>query len=575
MAVPAHGPALPAALVGARAHLQGPSCPCTQGPTQERSALPQPFSSRDPGSPPCPLGRGRARPPAVPPWPAPALVCKDREAPASLSTQEGSAQCPRVPVLGPREPAPLPALASRGGQRAQSTQHLAGNTEGRRAREPTALPPPRCQRCLHTKAGGQHEGRALSCPSPQEEQTPPPATPPAPPSLPECQGPRNHVSSSQGGWPPRVCGLPGGASMPGHLRRRWTRLAGRPRKGGGAVRGPEPGSRLRQGRAVRTAGQEAAPTMPAARPVAGRRQVWGARPHPTGNRVPPWLGEWGDSHAAPGGRAGWQEAWARPFQAGHIYITKGQKWRRWCSGLFIRSSLNRSGSPAPCPALPFPLGLRSPPPCPARPDHMALAGSPFQYQPAKAAGSCRQMRAGFPAPPELQVLGEGSRGPGCLPPHHSRPGRPGHESRREVAAGARSPSLHAPPPPRARAARQVLRNVPRPGVRGGREASLQPASCLLPPAQLPAGRGGWGRGQPSLPAAQGPLVWGHCSAWQKPPGAGKAPAAGPATPPHAAACFKRPPHDARGPGSRTGQRRGLGAVPARLTLTPPQGRGLL
>ena len=46
---------------------------------------------------------------------------------------------------------------------------------------PAHKPPPRCQSCPHTKAGGQHEGRALSCPSPQEEeQTPPPATPPAP-----------------------------------------------------------------------------------------------------------------------------------------------------------------------------------------------------------------------------------------------------------------------------------------------------------------------------------------------------------------------------------------------------------
>ena len=414
---------------------------------------------------------------------------------------------------------------------------------------------------------------------PRRRNRPRPLPHPQPPSLPECQGPRNHVSSSQGGRPPQVCGLPGGASMPGHLRRRWTQLAGRPHKGGGAVQRPEPGSRLRQGRAVRTAGQEAAPTMPAARPVAGRRQVWGAWPHPHRKRC---------SGAASVRGVGGQARSSR--RAGGVAGGLGKALPGWphlhnkrseMEALVQRAIYKIQSQPLlapqppalPCPSLwvcALPLPAQSPAPsCPARPDHMALAGSPFQYQPAKAAGSCRQMQAGFPAPPELQVLGEGSRCPGCLPPHHSRPGRPGHGSRREVAAGARSPSLHAPPPPRARAARQVLRNVPRPGVRGGREALLQPASCLLPPAQLPAGRGGRGRGQPSLPAAQGPLVWGHCSAWQNPPGAGKAPAAGPAAPPHAAACFKRPLHDARGPGRRTGQRSGLGAVPARLTLTPP------
>ncbi|XP_065760915.1 collagen alpha-1(I) chain-like [Muntiacus reevesi] len=152
--------------------------------------------------------------------------------------------------------------------------------------------------------------------------------------------------------------------MPGHLRRRWTRLARRPRKGGGAARGPGPGSRLRQQRAVQTAGQQAAATVPL---QPGRGQE--------------------------GGRCG---------------------------------ALSRT-----------PTGNKSPAPsCPAWPDHMALAGSPFQYQPAKAAGSCRQMRQAW-APWAWSQAGGGGR--------------------------ARSPSLRAPPPPRARAAQQVLRNVPRPG----------------------------------------------------------------------------------------------------------------
>lgn len=184
------GPAPPAALAGARAHLQGPSCPCAQGPTPERSALPRPFSSRDPGSLPCPLGRGRTRPSAVPPWPAPALVCKDREAPASLSTQEGSVQCPRCAGTRATGASPPPRPGQPGGTKSPRRTTPGWERQGRRAREPTAPPPPRCQRCPHTKAGGQHAGRALGCPSPQEEeQIPPLAAPPAPPAYRSARGP--------------------------------------------------------------------------------------------------------------------------------------------------------------------------------------------------------------------------------------------------------------------------------------------------------------------------------------------------------------------------------------------------
>ena len=298
----------------ARAHPQGPSCPCAQGPTRERSALPQASPSRDPGSPPCPLGRGRARPPAVPPWPALALVYKDTEAPMPLSTWEGSAHSAHVGRhLAPREPVPLLALASQGGQRALDAEHLAGNARpGSHSPSSPTLPTLPAH-----KGRGQHAGQALSCPeSPGGGADPAPRRTPSPPSLPECQGPRNHVSSSQGGWPPLVCGLPGGASMPGHLRRRrWTQSARGPRKGGGAARGWSQAPICDR---VGTSGQ------------LGRRQQpqclqpgwWqeggrcGAPPHPHRKQGAPGAasgGEWGDRRAALGGRAGWQEAWARPF----------------------------------------------------------------------------------------------------------------------------------------------------------------------------------------------------------------------------------------------------------------------
>ena len=79
-------------------------------------------------------------------------------------------------------------------------------------------------------------------------------------------------------------------------------------------------------------------------------------------------------------------------------------------------------------------------------------------------------------------------------------------------------------------------------------------------------------------------MWGRCPAWQEPPWAATAPAASPATPssPHRPALLPAlstrstmpraradgPLHHAQSPGRRTGQRRGLGVVPARLTPTP-------
>lgn len=70
-------------------------------------------------------------------------------------------------------------------------------------------------------------------------------------------------------------------------------------------------------------------------------------------------------------------------------------------------------------------------------------------------------------------------------------------------------------------------------------------------------------------------MWGRCPAWQEPPWAATAPAASPASPklpppPRAAARLERPLHHAQSPGRWTGQRGGLGVVPARLTPTPPK-----
>lgn len=139
-------------------------------PAEERTA--QGLPRQGSRVPTLPLGRGRARPPAP---------CLQRQRSLHTpSTREGSAHGAHVGQHSdPREPAPLPALASQGGQRAQGAEHLAGSAEGH---EPTAPPPPRCQRCPHTKAGASTQARRSAARSPpEEEQPPPPAAPPAPP----------------------------------------------------------------------------------------------------------------------------------------------------------------------------------------------------------------------------------------------------------------------------------------------------------------------------------------------------------------------------------------------------------
>lgn len=83
-----------------------------------------------------------------------------------------------------------------------------------------------------------------------------------------------------------------------------------------------------------------------------------------------------------------------PSQAGHIYMTKGQNWRHWCNGLFIRTSLNRFWLSC---LLPFQVCSC---PLPAQRAQPLLATWPpligvfkslaFQYHPAKATGSSYQ-----------------------------------------------------------------------------------------------------------------------------------------------------------------------------------------
>lgn len=149
--------------------------------------------------------------------------------------------------------------------------------------------------------------------------------------------------------------------------------------------------------------------------------------------------------------------------------------------------------PPPCPEGPAPS-------CPAQPDHMAFAGSPFQYQPAKAAGSCRQVRVGSPCTPGLRALregscGMGSRPPTCPPLRQAWTPLEGSQGWGRRPAEAWSPSLPALPPPAGpgRLSRS-LRNVTRPGVRGGREASAPACQPSLALAQLPLTGVAGGRG---------------------------------------------------------------------------------
>lgn len=86
-------------------------------------------------------------------------------------------------------------------------------------------------------------------------------------------------------------------------------------QGGRSGSRPEPGSRLRQGRASGQLGRRQQPQclQPGWWQEGGR---CGAPPHPHRKQGAPRAasgGEWGDRRAALGGRAGWQEAWARPF----------------------------------------------------------------------------------------------------------------------------------------------------------------------------------------------------------------------------------------------------------------------
>lgn len=554
VAASGRGPAPPAALAGARAHLQGPSCPCAQGPTLERSALPRPFSSRDPGSPPCPLGRGRTRPSAVPPWPAPALVCKDREAPASLSTQEGSVQCPRVPALGPQEPAPLPALASRGGQRAQGAQHLAGNARAGGPASPQPLLPlaasaARTQRpAASTQAGRsaarvpRRRSRSRPLPHPQ---------PPQPTGVPGAQRP---CEQQPGGVASSSARPPWGCINAWSPAEKVDTVSTQASQGGRSSSGARARLPSAAGPGRPDSWAAGSATVPAARPGAGRRQVWGARPHPHRKQGAPG--------AASVGGVGGQARSSR--RAGGVAGGLGKALPGWphlhnkrseMEALVQRAIYKIQSQPplAPQPpALPSGSALspslpRAQPP-PAQPGLTTWPSQarPFNTSPPRllaAAARCGQASR----PP--QSFRSWERGPEVLAacPPLQQAWAPWARGQAGGGGRARSPSLCAPPPPGARAAQQVLRNVPRPGVRGGREASLQPASCLLPPARLPAGRGGQGRGQPSLPAAQGPLVWGLAKATRVWKGPGSRPS--------------RPTPRCPGPGQTDGSEKWAGGCP--------------
>ena len=261
----------------------------------------------------------------------------------------------------------------------------------------------------------------------------------------------------------------------------------------------EPGSRLRQGRDVRTAGQEAAATVPAAWLVAGRRQVWGAAAPPQETGCPRGrLGRGVGGQACSSGRTGGVAGGLGKALLGwpHLHNKRSEMEALVQRAIYkIQSQPLLAPQPPalPCPSLwvcARPLPARAQPP-PAQPGLTTWPSQarPFNTSPPRLLAAAA--RCGWASrPPRASGPGRGVPRSGCLPPTAAGLGTLGMEPGSGWRPEPRSPSWRAPPPPRARAARPVLRNVPRPGVRGGREASLQPASCLLPPARLPAGRGG-------------------------------------------------------------------------------------
>lgn len=154
--------------------------------------------------------------------------------------------------------------------------------------------------------------------------------------------------------------------------------------------------------------------------------------------------------------------------ASHIYITKGQNWKHWCNGLFIRTSLNRFWLSSLllfqiC-SHPLPAQRAQPPPAQPSlttwPPLTVFTCLAFQYQPAKAAGSCHQMQWAPSAPhhrPSLWVPKERVLRFSLLVPHSGRPGLPWNGARMgEEASSSLEPIPACPSPtPRAREAQQV------------------------------------------------------------------------------------------------------------------------
>lgn len=197
-----------------------------------------------------------------------------------------------------------------------------------------------------------------------------------------------------------------------------------------------------------------------------------------------------------------------PSQAGHIYITKGQNWRHWCSGLFIRTSLNRFCLSCLLPfqicSGPLPAQKAQPPPAhKAQPDHMASSCS-FRKL-GLSIPACQTLwqllpdAGGLPLPPTAPRSQERGFLRFWLLVHYSgRPGLPWNGARAgEEACKSLEPIPACPSPtPRAREAQQVPQECDQTrgcGWLGGLNSSL-PAVSLAPSTtplsqRWPGGRG--------------------------------------------------------------------------------------
>lgn len=223
----------------------------------------------------------------------------------------------------------------------------------------------------------------------------------------------------------------------------------------------------------------------------------------------------------PGGRGG-RRPGQGPFQAGHIYITKGQNWRHWCNGLFIRTSLNRFWLSCllPFPICSHPLPAQRAQPPPAQPNHMASPCRSFRKVglsiPARQSrGQLPPDVGGLPLPLRaLGPAGRGSLGFGSLHRTQAGLGSLGMEPEvGEEACSSLEPIPACPSPtPRAREAQQVPQECDQTrgaGWLGGLSSGLpavSPAPSTVPLSQ------GWGARlvwDPNSQRAAEPALWVH------------------------------------------------------------------